>query len=390
MAAYVNGAMAHALNYDDATPAGAHLGASTLAAALAAAEHQGGVTGRALLEALAAGAEVTARLGAAVTGTPYASEMTRAPRPLRIQIWSYFGATAAAGRILGLSPRQMHSALGMALMQAAGSYQPVLEGRPAKIYTGFPSLGGALAALLARQGVQQECALLEGEAGLFAMYYDRHFDRSALVDELGERFHLLAVRFKPWPTTGVAHPFIEAALDLAGRHALTPAAIDRVLIRGGPRARHHCEPVVERRRPDSEAAATDSIFFAVAKALANGAVTLDAFTPEGLRQADALAIAARTDYVIEPELGSAAIVEVTTWTGDHYSSRVDVPRGDPSKPMTPAQLVEKFADCARYAAHPLSPERVAQVVETIDRLDEVADVALLPALVSGGEGRTRD
>ena len=58
MIALANGAMAHALNYDDVYPGGGHLGVVTFPAALAMAERRGGCTGAELLTALAAGAEI--------------------------------------------------------------------------------------------------------------------------------------------------------------------------------------------------------------------------------------------------------------------------------------------------------------------------------------------
>ena len=54
----------------------------------------------------------------------------------------------------------MMSALGLALMQASGNRQPVLEGTSSKAaYTAFPNHGGALSALLAQRGLEAGCAI---------------------------------------------------------------------------------------------------------------------------------------------------------------------------------------------------------------------------------------
>src|SRR4030042_4388305 len=53
-AALVNGVMARALDFDDALAPGVHIGASTVPAALAAAELRGGINGREFLTALLA------------------------------------------------------------------------------------------------------------------------------------------------------------------------------------------------------------------------------------------------------------------------------------------------------------------------------------------------
>jgi 2-methylcitrate dehydratase PrpD len=169
LASLGNGSLAHALNYDDTTgPGGGHLGVASVPAALAAAERQAPVSGKHFLAALAAGTELMARLGLALSvGQDQRSEA----RPQPTQMPGYFSAAVSAGRVLGLSAAQMHSALGLALMQAAGGRQPVLEGSPAKaIYAGFANHGGLLSALLSQRDLGAQCAVFEGEAGFFKTY----------------------------------------------------------------------------------------------------------------------------------------------------------------------------------------------------------------------------
>lgn len=380
LAAFANGAMAHALNYDAIGPEGGHLGV-ILAAPFAVAERVGRVNGKEFLAALAAGAEVTARLAvAAARGSRGAAH----PKVLEGQLLGYFGAAVGAGRVLRLGAGEMHSALGLALMQAAGTMQVVLDGDPpAKaIYAAFPSQAGVLSALLSSQGLGAECAAFEGEAGLFATYYGGGYSPSVLGGQLGEKFYLLDARFKPWPTSAVAHVFIEAALELTEKHGVGAAAIERVEVRGGSWIRPWCEPAEERRKPRNAAAAANSIPFAVATALAKGSVTLADFTSEGLRRPEAMRLAERTAYSTDDKLGPAGIVEITTVRGQRHVARVDTPLGHASKPLTQAQLIEKFRDCARYAAHPLSEEALGAAVEQIEQLERVPDVGVLPALLS--------
>jgi len=270
-------------------------------------------------------------------------------------------------------------------MQAAGNWQPLLEGCPAKIYVGFATLGGALSAQLAAQGVELGCAALEGEAGLFASHYGGNYVREALIEGLGREFYVLDLRFKPWPVTGAAHPFIQAALELRDEHHLVPSEIARVTIIGGSRLSHHCEPLAERRHPASAAAAADSIFFAVAKALANGRVCLADFSDDGLFQREALDLAERMDYATDSALGEAGIVELETAAGRHLTSRVDMASGHPSKPLTQQQLVEKFEDCARYARQPLGRPKIEQLIDQVQHLEQLDDISVLASLASGGE-----
>ena len=104
-ATLANGATANALNYDALGGDGGHLGVTTLPAPLAVAERRGGVAGKELLAAMAAAAEVTARLAGALS----ASGVNTRKGPLEGQVLGYFGTAAGAGRVMGLSAERMHA-----------------------------------------------------------------------------------------------------------------------------------------------------------------------------------------------------------------------------------------------------------------------------------------
>ena len=62
MAAFANGAMAHCLDFDDHAPEGHHASSSIVPAVFALAERQGGVSGRELITAVAAGQDMSMRI----------------------------------------------------------------------------------------------------------------------------------------------------------------------------------------------------------------------------------------------------------------------------------------------------------------------------------------
>ena len=119
VAAFVNGGLAHALNYD--VVGAGHLGLIPISP-LAAAE-RAGANGRELLAGMAAGCEVTARINLAT--------LSRNEEALAGQLLGYFGASAGAARVMQLDTSQMNSAFGLALMQTAGARQvSVVGGEP--------------------------------------------------------------------------------------------------------------------------------------------------------------------------------------------------------------------------------------------------------------------
>lgn len=375
-AAFANGALVHALNYDPIGPEVGHVGVVALTAPLAMAEAAGGMSGRDFLAAATVAAEVAARVSAAAMRTGRQSGETF----LNGQILGYFGAAAGAGRALGLPAERMQSAFGLALMQASGSMQVVLEGDPpAKaVYGAFPNYGGVLAALLAHAGLGAELDALEGKAGLYAMAFGGAYDARALTDGLGSDFLLLGTQFKPWPTSLYVHAFIEAALNLADR-GVRPADIAAVQVIGHNHIRPWCEPLAERRRPRNAAAAGNSVPFGVAKALSRGDVTLADFTADGLRDETALQVADKITYALDDSV-RGAVVNVSLTGGRSLEERVEMPLGHPSRPVPPDRLIAKFRDCCRYAETAQSPDKLIGLVTDLEAVD---DVGLL-AQIAGG------
>ena len=381
-AAMVNGGMAHALNFDDTTAVGSgHLGPVTLPTALAAAELRGGVSGKEFMAALAAGMELMARIGASLAAAGSAFTESK-PQPT--QMPGCFAAAMSASRALGFTPQETHSALGLAFMQASGGRQPVLEGRPAKaVYAAFSCHAGMLSALLSREGLLGDCDAFEGEAGFFPTYYGGAFHRPVMSDGLGGEWLLLNTGLKPWPTTGVAHVFIEAAANIRAAHSPPPSAVARVLVRGEPHIRTFCEPLQVRRNPRSPVEAEDSVIFATARALVAGGVALADLQPtaQGLFDESVLRVANRTEYEVDESLGKSGVVEVTLESGETFSARMDAPRGHRDNPLTDGQRRQKFRDCAIHAGTPLDDRAVGEVIAVVESLDDLPDVgALLPLL----------
>lgn len=373
-AAFANGALVHALNYDPIGSEIGHVGVVGLAAPLALAEAVGGVTGKDFIAASAVACEVTARITSAIARTG------RRPSEkfLSGQLLNYFGAAAGAGRVLRLNAAQMRSALGLALMQMAGSRQIVLCGDPpAKaIYGAFPNQAGVLAALLSQEGLGADYDFIGAPAGLYPMIYGGDCDADILTDGLGTRFLFEEVEFKPWPTSNSLHPFIEAAGELS-RHRLDHSKIVEVEILAHSQLRPWCEPLEVRRRPDNPAAAANSMPFCVAKSLVHGSVTLADFTLQGLQDGLALDLAGRTSYRLDDAV-KGAVVNVQLSDGQRLEARVATPLGHHTRPLPMEHLREKFRDCCRHTPAPLAGEQVRELISLIENLDQLDDMRKLP------------
>lgn len=381
LAALANGAMAHALDFEDAYDgAPLHPNAAVIPAALAAAQMRGGVDGRALLTAIAVGCDLACRIGLCLK-TPM-ENFGWYPPPM----FSAFGATAAAANILGLSAEQVVDAFSLTLCQTvcSGEIKYSAQSHIRAVRDGFAAQAGVLSADLARRGVRGFEAPFEGKAGFFALYAAGDYDAAVLTGDLGVRFFGEDVSFKFWPSCRGTHAFIEAALALRGE-GVAAEDIEHLDLGGIPMLTMLVEPQAQKRAPATAIDAKFSLPFTVATAFVDGAVTLDSFSPQARAAPKVLALAARTGFAPRSDWGpdktAGGVLAATLRDGRVLKREIAHAFGHPNNPMGRDALIDKFHQCADRAAHPWGAERRARVIAALFALEGEPDAprALLSA-----------
>jgi 2-methylcitrate dehydratase PrpD len=220
--------------------------------------------------------------------------------------------------------------------------------------------------------------LIEGRAGLYALYARSAWDADTLLAQLGTFFYGEQVSFKPWPSCRGTHALIEGALDLRLSQSLRVEDIEVVHTRGGPIQRMLTEPCEQKLRPQTAIDAKFSIPFTVALALVHGEVTLERFSPSALADERVLALAPRitfeTDPVAEHSEDTGGGIEIRLRDGRSFARQIVHPRGHTSKPMAWPELIAKFTDCCAHAVRPMNASRTQRLIDSIRHLDEVDDV----------------
>jgi 2-methylcitrate dehydratase PrpD len=374
-AAFANGALAHALDFEDAHDAAAiHPNAAAIPAALALAEASGPVSGRSLITALAIGCDLACRLALALREDPAAAGWYPPP------IFGGMGAAASASRVLGLDAAQCLDAMSLALCQVTCSGE--LKSSPRSdvraVRDAFPAQAAVVSALLAQRGVRGFDRPLEGDAGFFALYAHGNYDEAVMTTGLGESFEGEHLSFKPWPSCRGTHPFVDAALALREAHRLDPDEIESVVCTGAPILEMLVHPRDQKLRPATAIDAKFSLPFTTAAALSTGRVTLETFAPERLADERVLALAARVTLVTDenargPGAASSGTLELRT-RGATWTRSVLHPYGSPQRPMSSDQLIAKFLDCARLASPAPNEGSLHQLIERVMCLEESQDV----------------
>ena len=379
-AALVNGAMAHALDYDDITQVTkTHPTAVLLPAALAVAE-ECGASGKDVLLGYMSGFEVACAVGEALSEAYYDDLGWHPTGPL-----GAVGSAAAASRIMSLDSEQTAMAISLAASQASGLRQNF--GTMTKpFHAGDAARVGVVSAKLVRDGFTSSRDALEGRFGFIRAFSGgRGFDTQQVAENLGNKLYLVesGIEIKKYPCCGSAHLALDATFDLLSRGAIDPEAVDRIDVLvdfDPPRSLIHSRPV-------SSLEGKFSMQYCLAAALLDRRVGLQSFTDDQVMRPEAQAMIPRIDMRRIP--GNEG---KPSWTEGYH--QVDVQLKDGStlrqqahrassgalRGVTVEDIREKFRDCASQS---LSEATTAEVLSRLDLLEDGAPINGLADLLRG-------
>jgi len=345
-AAFVNGTAAHGEDFDDTFEGGpVHSGVVIVPALLAAAERHR-IAGPDLLYGIAVGCEVMCRGGLVA--------------PKRIHkagfhptaVLGAMGAAAGVAAALRLDEAAFASAQGLAGSMASGIIEYLAEGTWTKrMHPGWAAQSGLRAVELARGGFLGPRTVWEGPHGFlhgFANAAEGAWDR--LTGEFGERWVMETIAFKPYACGTMIHPFIDCARRLSPRMG-EPADIVEISCDTAEGYVHRLwEPLDAKRHPPNAYAAKFSIPWCLGYALTHGAVGLEAFTEERVRDPRVLALASKVGYRVNPAdpypNEYTGHVRVVFRDGRVLEERQPHLRGGHREPLTRAEIEDKFrANC---------------------------------------------
>ena len=241
-AAYVNGRLANATDYDETFPVGVHLGAGAVVGGFAVAEKES-LTGAELLLATIVGYEIGARLCSALapmfapTGGPQPSAYPNVWAVAAPVVLAAAGAAAAATK---LKPTAFQHALALATSNAplltGSQWSPVVEIPNSKYCdAGWCCVSGVLGAVLANSGTTGFPAILDGDNSITRMFGSRDgAQEHHFFDGLGEKWLLRDITYKPWPTCKFTHHPMTALERLRLEHQFDLRKVERIIVEAAP------------------------------------------------------------------------------------------------------------------------------------------------------------
>ena len=373
-AALVNGAMGHALDYDDITEVTkTHPTAVLLPGSLALAEERR-ASGRELLLAYLVGFEVACSVG---LSPEYFGDLGWHPTgPL--------GAIGAgAARLLDLDREQTAMAISLAVSQAAGLRQNF--GTMTKpFHAGEAARSGVTAARLIRQGFTASSDAIEGRFGFMRAFSGgQGFHPEVVLDTLGSKFYMVesGIEVKKYPCCGSAHLALDATLELLSRQVIDPEQVEKIDVQVDfDPSRSLIHP-----RPTTALEGKFSMQYCLAAALLDHHVGLQSFTEAQISRPAAQSLIPKIQMRRIPgNTGQPSLLEGFHEVAVHLrDGQVLVQRASRSgtgalRGVTFPDILAKFADCASLV---LEDETVQDLADQLSALEDVPDVSQLAGLL---------
>ena len=379
-AAYANGCLAHALDFDNTWWPLNHPTSPTLPAILAIAERDKS-PGTEIIRAVTLAFEVQGRMRVASAAIDAGTGFHKPG------VSGLMGAVTASGILLRLDKPEFLRAIGIGGSRA-GSISTNTGTMTKSSHSGHAARMGVECATLARLGWTANRDML-GTGGFFELFYGaENVELDLFLKDFAKPFRMAnpGVGFKKHPANYFTHRPIDAAIKLANEYDLHAKDIDSVVV-DFPTFHY-----VDRPEPESGLDGKFSVQYATTVALLDRRVKVATFSDKRRFAEDVKALLPRVHLNMRDDIprnfqDCYAVVRVKTTEGKELVERCDKPRGMWGLPLTRDERLAKFRDCCELALPNRHIERVIEFVEKLESLDNITE---LMDIIRMGKAHTQE
>lgn len=375
-AALANGTMGHSFDFDDDHREGTMHPTVAVMPGVFALGEKIGANGKDFLRSLILGLEVMIRVGESFLGKTYYQGF----HPTGT--CGVFGAAAGCALIMGLNPKQVTYALGLAGSFAAGLLEWRTEGSWQKpLQAGHPAMCGVLSAELAQHNFIGARTIFDGPDGFIRAYsYQDIYDYDRITETLGQKWEMDETSIKVHACCRFGAPVADCALDLY-KQGVRAKDVEKILAKVGDfTVRVLCTPPEPKIRPVTHVDAKFSLPYTLAVALVKNKTGVDEFREEVLRDPEVLALIDKISWEVDPEAEKfypkayPATIIATTKDGRTFQAHVDYPKGDPENPASLEEIVAKFDMLTEKFYNKDRRKRIVDEIMKIDKIDNIAKI----------------
>ena len=378
-AALVNGAMGHALDYDDITEVTkTHPSVVLLPAALALAEETMS-SGRDLILSYLVGFQVACSIGVGMSSDYFDVLGWHPTGPL-----GAVGAGAGASKMLNMTESKISMAISLAASQGAGLRQNF--GTMTKpFHAGDAARSGVAAARLVNMGFTAGVDAIEGSFGFMKAFSGgRDFYPDNVIKSVRSNSHMSesGIEIKKYPCCGSAHLALDALISLITNRPINPMEIAEVSVLvdfDPPRSLIHS-------KPSTPLEGKFSMEYCLASAIVDREIGLATFTSEKFSRTTVQSLMAKIAMKRIPgNEGKPSWMEgfhevtLTMNNGDMFSNSASRTRTGALRGVTFSDVVKKFQDCAALT---LDKGKIPELTDLLSNLEDVSQITQLTALIN--------
>jgi 2-methylcitrate dehydratase PrpD len=357
-ATLINGTSSHVFDFDDTHLETIHHPSGPVAPVVFALGETRNLPPRELLRSFILGCEVELRISKAVYPSHYDLGYHITPTA------GVFGATAAAGLLLGLDKKRLAMALGIAGSQSAGLRE--MFGTMTKpFHVGKAAQNGLLAALLAEQGFTSSEQVLEAKRGFANVMAPSH-DLSNVLKYWGEVYEFEKNAFKPYACGIVLHPAIDACKKL-GR-ICPPGEVDEIVLRVNP----YVLELTCKREPKTGLEGKFSIYHSGAIAFLEQDASEDMYSDEKVKDERIVSFRQKIKPIVDENISEEkAEAMLRKKDGSTYVVKIEHATGSLENPMTQEMLNNKFRKlCLPF----IGPDTMDLLIERIMNFEQLESI----------------
>lgn len=364
-AAWANGTLAHALDYDDYSATfGGHPSVALLPAVLAVGD-QLHLSGKDILVGYIAGFE----LGSALA--PYCVMQSYLLGWHSTSTIGTIGAVGCAANMLKLNLDQCKMALGIGGSLANGLKEN-FGSMTKPLHAGNAARNGVVAAALSQRGFTANESILEAQQGFIKVITGgAQVDITAMGQNIGDTYAVIdGLSFKPYPSCAGTHTTIDGTMALIEEYGMKIGDVEEVELR----TPEGVETATIHNRPQTGLEGKFSNQYVVAAALIDGNVGLHSFTDEKVQRPEVQEFLPKVNYSHPPEFGfgfrSETVMKMKD--GRQLSKVIDFPKGFAQNPLTEEDMQNKYKDCASLMLPRDQVECSLDMILNLESLDNIS------------------
>lgn len=393
-AAFANGELILALEYDENLVPPTHVTPLVVPSVLALAEYMGS-SGKDLILSTALAHEVAMRLGFGMTtARKFITEGPDRGKFILPPVFGYsqaiFGGTIGAGRILKLDYDKMSNAVGIAgyntPIPTMGKWLRTGTGGMVKyVAAGWISQAEVTAVLLAEMGYTGDQTVLEGEYGFWRIYGSETWKPEKVIEKLGKEWHMTEMWYKLYPTGGIMHSALDCFSKIIEENSLYPEDIEEVSVLLDPLTDH---PRFQRKEVETQIDAQFSVPYAFAVRAHNIPIGVEWQHLETIRDPKIREFMKKVTIHPHPEFGKVYLENPKCWLscvevkakGKTFIEEGISAKGRPypeESRATDGDLVKKFQHNASFILPCHKIDNASKIILELEEIQNISDLIKL-------------